>query len=162
MTTAFRRLRRALVLAVAVLAAAGVALVPAGTAQSLDVVRTRAAGPGALAQLTAQPSAQPAPTPSQVPTSQQPSDLTTTPVPGSPGSAVSAVSAELVSRRPRAPSAPPPGQAVVGPLPGEPTPRPLGLPTALAALGVFGVGSLLVRVLLAEPAAARVPGRPAR
>jgi hypothetical protein len=45
----------------------------------------------------------------------------------------------------------PPVQAVPGPLPGEPTSRPLGLPAALAALAVLGVASLIVRVLLAEP-----------
>jgi hypothetical protein len=40
-----------------------------------------------------------------------------------------------------------------GPLPGADTSRSLGLPAALAALAALGVASLLVRVLLAEPAA---------
>jgi hypothetical protein len=43
-------------------------------------------------------------------------------------------------------------------LPGVGTSRPFGLPAALAALAAVGVASLLVRVLLAEPAAARTPG----
>jgi hypothetical protein len=47
----------------------------------------------------------------------------------------------------------PPVQAVQGPLPGAGTSRELGLPTALAVLAAVGVASLLVRVLLAEPAA---------
>lgn len=47
----------------------------------------------------------------------------------------------------------PPVQAVEGPLPGEPTSRPLGLPVALAVLAALGVASLIVRVLLAEPVA---------
>ncbi|HVM27814.1 MAG TPA: hypothetical protein VM433_09090, partial [Mycobacteriales bacterium] len=49
----------------------------------------------------------------------------------------------------------PPVQALEGPLPGADTSRALGLPATLAALGAVGVASLLVRVLLAEPAAAR-------
>lgn len=49
----------------------------------------------------------------------------------------------------------PPVSALPGPLPGNPTSRPLGLPAALAALAAAGVTSLLVRVLLAEPAARR-------
>jgi hypothetical protein len=46
-------------------------------------------------------------------------------------------------------------QPAPGPLPGADTSRSLGLPAALAALAVLGVASLLVRVLLAEPAARR-------
>lgn len=49
----------------------------------------------------------------------------------------------------------PPVQALQGPLPGAGTPRALGLPATLAALAAAGVVSLIVRVLLAEPAAAR-------
>ena len=45
--------------------------------------------------------------------------------------------------------------AVVGDLPGPGSPRGLGLPAVLAAVLVLGVASLLVRVLLAEPAARR-------
>lgn len=52
----------------------------------------------------------------------------------------------------------PPVQALQGPLPGAGTSRPLGLPATLAALAAVGVASLLVRVLLAEPAAARSRG----
>lgn len=49
-----------------------------------------------------------------------------------------------------------PVQALQGPLPGGGTSRALGLPATLAALAAAGVVSLIVRVLLAEPAAARV------
>lgn len=49
-------------------------------------------------------------------------------------------------------------QAIDGPLPGVGTSRPLGLPAALAALAAVGVASLIVRVLLAEPAADRSRG----
>ena len=45
--------------------------------------------------------------------------------------------------------------AVAGDLPGPGSPRGLGLPAVLAAVLVLGVASLLVRVLLAEPAARR-------
>ena len=45
--------------------------------------------------------------------------------------------------------------AVAGDLPGPDSPRGLGLPAVLAAVLVLGVASLLVRVLLAEPAARR-------
>ena len=46
-----------------------------------------------------------------------------------------------------------------GRLDNPPTPRDYGLPTALAAVLVAGVGSLIVRLLLAEPAARRrTPG----
>jgi hypothetical protein len=48
-------------------------------------------------------------------------------------------------------------QAQPGPLPGVGTVRGVGLPATLAALAVVGVASLLVRVLLAEPAARRGP-----
>jgi plastocyanin len=63
---------------------------------------------------------------------------------------------ETTTTAPSAPTAPQ-VQALEGPLPGEGTNRALGLPAALAALAALGVGSLLVRVLLAEPAAQ--PGR---
>ena len=53
-------------------------------------------------------------------------------------------------------TAPPPARlAVAGGLPGPGSPRGLGLPAVLAAVLVLGVASLLVRVLLAEPAARR-------
>ena len=45
--------------------------------------------------------------------------------------------------------------AVAGDLPGSGSPRGLGLPAVLAAVLVLGVASLLVRVLLAEPAPRR-------
>ena len=45
--------------------------------------------------------------------------------------------------------------AVAGDLPGPGSPRGLGLPAVLAAVLVLGVASLLVRVLLAEPAPRR-------
>ncbi|HWH28173.1 MAG TPA: hypothetical protein VNU26_04285 [Mycobacteriales bacterium] len=48
---------------------------------------------------------------------------------------------------------PPPVQALRGPLPGALTSRGFGLPASLAAVAALGVASLLVRVLLAEPAA---------
>ena len=50
---------------------------------------------------------------------------------------------------------PPARLAVAGDLPGPGSPRGLGLPAVLAAVLVLGVASLLVRVLLAEPAARR-------
>ena len=50
---------------------------------------------------------------------------------------------------------PPARLAVAGNLPGPGSPRGLGLPAVLAAVLVLGVASLLVRVLLAEPAARR-------
>ena len=50
---------------------------------------------------------------------------------------------------------PPARLAVAGDLPGPGNPRGLGLPAVLAAVLVLGVASLLVRVLLAEPAARR-------
>ena len=56
------------------------------------------------------------------------------------------------------PSAAPSGPAVAvgrGRLPEPPTGRKYGLPAALAAVGVAGVASLLVRLLLAHPAARR-------
>jgi hypothetical protein len=46
-------------------------------------------------------------------------------------------------------------QALRGPLPGGANARGFGLVAVLAALGVVGMASLLVRVLLAEPAARR-------
>lgn len=46
-------------------------------------------------------------------------------------------------------------QAIAGDLPGAQTPREYGLPAALAAVLAVGVVSLLVRLLLAEPAAQR-------
>jgi hypothetical protein len=46
---------------------------------------------------------------------------------------------------------------VAGRLAGAPTARGLGLPTTVAAVLVAGVASLLVRLLLAEPAAGRRP-----
>lgn len=60
-------------------------------------------------------------------------------------------------------TAPPPGLgpltnlAVAGDLPGQPTMRRYGLPAALAAVLAAGVLSLLLRLLLSEPAAG--PGR---
>jgi plastocyanin len=56
------------------------------------------------------------------------------------------------------PSAEPSGAAVAvghGRLPEPPTGRKYGLPAALAAVGVAGVASLLMRLLLAHPAARR-------
>jgi plastocyanin len=56
------------------------------------------------------------------------------------------------------PSAEPSGDVVAvghGRLPEPPTGRKYGLPAALAAVGVAGVASLLVRLLLAHPAARR-------
>lgn len=49
----------------------------------------------------------------------------------------------------------PPVQAVSGPLPGATASRGFGLAAALAAVAVGGVVSLLVRVLLSDPAAHR-------
>ena len=51
----------------------------------------------------------------------------------------------------------PTGGTVPGPLPGQATDRAYGLPVALALLAAGGVLSLLLRLLLAEPAAGRVP-----
>jgi plastocyanin len=47
--------------------------------------------------------------------------------------------------------------AVPGSLPGAPSGRGLGLPTALAAVLVVGAGSLLLRLLLAEPVLSEGP-----
>ena len=59
-------------------------------------------------------------------------------------------------RAARPPQVSPPARlAVAGDLPGPGSPRGLGLPAVLAAVLVLGVASLLVRVLLAEPAARR-------
>jgi len=51
--------------------------------------------------------------------------------------------------------------AVRGALPGSLTVRRYGLPIALAVVALAGVGSLLVRVLLAEPTARRATASPA-
>jgi hypothetical protein len=48
---------------------------------------------------------------------------------------------------------------VAGSLPAPPSGRALGLPAALAAVLVLGTGSLLVRLLLAEPVLSEGPGR---
>lgn len=60
------------------------------------------------------------------------------------------------------PSAEPTGPTVAvgqGRLPEPPTARKYGLPAALAAVGAAGVASLLVRLLLAHPAATRASRR---
>jgi hypothetical protein len=56
---------------------------------------------------------------------------------------------------PAAVAAQPPVQALAGPLPGASNQRGLGLAATVAAVAVAGVVSLLVRVLLADPAARR-------
>jgi plastocyanin len=50
----------------------------------------------------------------------------------------------------------------IGSLPGVATDRSYGLPAALALVSIVGVVSLLVRALLAEPAARRQPALPPR
>lgn len=82
-------------------------------------------------------------------------------LPPLPGTAPSVAGAPVPVTAPPATALPvtalPAVQALPGPLPGAPTDRGLGLPATLAALAAAGVGSLLVRVLLAEPAARRRP-----
>jgi plastocyanin len=82
------------------------------------------------------------------------------PGPGVPPAATSAptVPPPPVPQTPTPPAQPSVGPAAVpGSLPGEPSGRRLGLPTALAAVLVVGAGSLLLRLLLAEPVLSEGP-----
>lgn len=138
--------RRVLVLLAGLLAAAlaGVALVaPASVARTVEVVLTER-GPAAV---------EPAPGDSVRFVNSETGQLLgqdrvgriSAPVPAwAPAPQQPAAAAPLPAGEP----------ATQGPLPGASTSRPLGLPSALAVLAALGVTSLLVRVLLAEPAAA--------
>lgn len=119
------------------------------------------------------PASDPAPAPAPAaPAPAQPAPTTAAPAPSRTAAPSSAVAApapldlpvpsptgEIASQLPtpdvadEADEGPPPVQALRGPLPGALTSRGIGLPAALAAVAALGVASLLVRVLLAEPAA---------
>ena len=75
------------------------------------------------------------------------------PPPGHPGLSPTPGVAPSVAGSPPGPlqSTTPPAVAVAGPLE-PPTGRSLGLPAALAALVLIGVGTAVVRVVMAEPA----------
>lgn len=77
-------------------------------------------------------------------------------VPSAPATAPPAPPPTAASPAP-VPGASPAPAAVSGALPGPPSGRAMGLPTALAAVLVLGAGSLLLRLLLAEPVLSEGP-----
>lgn len=135
---------------------AGDVVVRAAARTAPRPVATRSPGAGSPSPATSAGSS-PQALPSDIP----PGDA---PTPGPPGQdpavapTAPAVAPPPAATRPASPPGATPGVVALpgGPLPQTPTPRGLGLPIALAVVAATGTSSLLVRVLLAHPAARAV------
>lgn len=147
----------------------GKVVVPAGTTVTPTPTRSATPAPSRSAAPGPSPSA-PTPSPSPSPAVSGGSGSAPAPfaggfgsvgIPGGPGGSSGALApnvAPTLGGAGTAPSAGPSGEVVAvgsGRLPEPPTGRRYGLPAVLAATAALGVGSLLVRLLLAHPAARR-------